>query len=200
MTVSSEKTLKGIAMGFVFDIERTVQIVGHLFHEAQVDRINVMKMLKLLYIADRESLRDAGYPVTGDQAVAMEHGPVLSRIYDLSKTTDDWELNDEERAWRNFFRRVGHDLVLERQPTEEKLSDHDAEMIDLAIARYGQCDQFQLRDLTHDFPEWRNNEIGHSSRPIPLHDILEAVGRLDEAKAIEQDQREAQFFAHLFGG
>ncbi len=41
--------------------------------------------IKMLYIADRESMGRWGEPITGDSAVSMEHGPVLSTIYDLTK-------------------------------------------------------------------------------------------------------------------
>jgi len=42
-------------------------------------------LIKLLYILDRESLRRWGNPLTGDQAVSMEHGPVLSGVCELTK-------------------------------------------------------------------------------------------------------------------
>jgi hypothetical protein len=37
-------------------------------------------MRKLLYLADRESLKKTGRPITGDRVVAMEHGPVLRSV------------------------------------------------------------------------------------------------------------------------
>lgn len=39
--------------------------------------MSYLRMLKLLYLADRESLKETGHTITGDRVVAMEHGPVL---------------------------------------------------------------------------------------------------------------------------
>ena len=54
-------------------------------------------------------------------------------------------------------------------------------------------------DITHTFPEWKKNHPGESSRPIPMQDILEAVGRSDQAEAIERDAKAARSLAKLFG-
>jgi hypothetical protein len=48
--------------------------------ELHGDRMEYVRLLKLLYIADREMMAEAGAPVTGDRAVAMDHGPVLSHV------------------------------------------------------------------------------------------------------------------------
>ena len=47
--------------------------------------INYTKLLKLLYIADRESLRRHHTSISGDAYVSMNAGPVLSRAYNLIK-------------------------------------------------------------------------------------------------------------------
>lgn len=49
---------------------------------------------KIFYFADKEHYLDWGRPISGDFYVAMKHGPVPSRIYDLLKPgageEDDW--------------------------------------------------------------------------------------------------------------
>jgi uncharacterized phage-associated protein len=73
---------RGENMTFRFDFEKTLQAAGILLSldGLRMDRI---RLLKLLYIVDRELLVQAGRPLTGDVAVAMNYGPVLSRVYDL---------------------------------------------------------------------------------------------------------------------
>ena len=73
-------------MRFFFDINKATQAAAHLVY-LQGGKINLMALIKLLYLADREALLETGYPITGDQMVSMPHGPVLSRIYDEAK----WE-------------------------------------------------------------------------------------------------------------
>src|ERR1039457_6692110 len=46
-------------------------------------RISYIKLIKLLYLADREALIRWGRPITTDCYVSMDVGPVVSRIYDL---------------------------------------------------------------------------------------------------------------------
>jgi uncharacterized phage-associated protein len=44
-------------------------------------RMNYTKLIKLLYIIEREAMRRWDSPVIGDQYVSMANGPVLSRVY-----------------------------------------------------------------------------------------------------------------------
>jgi uncharacterized phage-associated protein len=70
---------------FLFNIEKAIQAVAALLHFHGSKEMSYLRMLKLLYIADRETLKETGRPITGDRIVAMEHGPVLSSVYDLIK-------------------------------------------------------------------------------------------------------------------
>ena len=51
--------------------------------------MSYMKLLKLLYLADRQALLELGRPITFDRFVAMPHGPVLSRTCDLITSEPD---------------------------------------------------------------------------------------------------------------
>ena len=46
-------------------------------------RMSYMKLIKLLYLADREALARWGRNITTDNYVSMPHGPVLSHVLDL---------------------------------------------------------------------------------------------------------------------
>jgi len=190
-------------MGFVFDLERAIQLTSCIFDCLECRKLNAMKILKLLYVADRESLRKAGYPLTGDVPYAMPHGPVLSQIYDLMKTERagaDMTSDLEEKRWCEFFAKEQHDVCLLNNPGDDELSEHDKTTLRDVCSKYGEWNAFALSEYTHGFPEWRNNEAGTSSRPIPLRDLLDAVGRFEDAEAIEQAQREEAHFACLFQG
>lgn len=160
-----------------FDAEKTAQALGYIMGLEGVSRMNIIKALKLLYIADREALREAKIAITGDSAHAMKHGPVLSRTYDLMKTDADWpEMSPDEEVWTSHFTREHHDLVLNDCPGDDRLSRFDRRILEMVYKEYGSKDQWALRNLTHEFTEWRKNEVGASSAPIPLRDILLAVG------------------------
>ena len=71
-------------MNFDFDLAKTVQAAALLLREHH-NRMEYIRLLKLLSIADREMLARRGRTLTGDRAVAMKRGPVLSTVYDLIK-------------------------------------------------------------------------------------------------------------------
>jgi uncharacterized phage-associated protein len=64
-------------MNFRFHFDRTLQASAYLLH-LRKGRMSQLRLLKLLYIADREWLAESGYPITGDHARALKNGPVLT--------------------------------------------------------------------------------------------------------------------------
>ena len=59
-------------------------------------RMSYLKLIKLLYLADRAALARWGRPITTDRHVSMNHGPVLSRVLDL---VNDGDAPGEEVVW-----------------------------------------------------------------------------------------------------
>ena len=70
---------------FKFCFDRSLQAAAYLLKSAKGRELRYIHLLKMLYIADREYLVEYGYTITGDNAVAMQYGPVLSRILNLIK-------------------------------------------------------------------------------------------------------------------
>src|SRR5688572_14417051 len=67
------------------NLAKTVQATAVLLQAAPGERMSYMRLLKLLYLADRRMMRETGSPITFDRVVAMKHGPVLSETYSLIK-------------------------------------------------------------------------------------------------------------------
>jgi len=59
----------------------------------EMDRV---RLLKLLYIADRESIAQTGEPILGTKLVAMKWGPLHSKVLDLINGVGAPE---EEAVW-----------------------------------------------------------------------------------------------------
>ena len=140
-------------------------------------KMDVLKLMKLMYLAERSSLKTFGEPMIGDAPFAMEHGPVLSRTLDhingfVQSVPDGWD------AWVSD--KENHMLALNRQINDEKidlhsLSDADLEILSELWAEYGHLSGFALSDLTHEIcTEWEDPE--GSSIPIPPTRILRCVG------------------------
>ena len=149
-----------------------------------------LRLLKLLYIADRESLQETARTVTGDHAAALDHGPVLSRTYGCIKGTDA-----EAPLWERYFRNSDLDVRLVKDPGNDLLSRFEIEKLQAAAARFRDQNDWEVAEFTHAFREWiaHKPEAG-SSRPIPVRSILEAVGLGEE---VDEILAEAESYARV---
>jgi len=155
------------------------------------------KLIKLLYLADREALYRWGFSVTTDRYVSMDHGPVVSNIYNLIVT-------DEETKpfWSRYITPpLGEYEVALRDGIEvpqDQLSRAEESLLLEVFATYGTWNRWKLRDFTHDLPEWRNPN--GSSIPIEVSEILMAQGSSeDEIRSITADMRAAEVADEVFG-
>ena len=176
---------------FRFDFEKTLQAVAVMLRSESSRRMNYMRLLKLLYICDRESIAEIGRSITGDETVAMERGPVLSHVYNLIKG-----LHYDSPIWDRFIEKDRYEIMLKeiRDPGTDLLNKFEIEKINEVAERHRLHDEWDMVQLTHKLPEWKKNNPGDSSKPIPLDDILEATGRMADADSIK---KEAAFEHHL---
>ena len=154
---------------------KTIQAAAVLLKEHD-GRMSRMRLLKMLYMADRASMKTLGKTVTGDRPVAMDNGPVLTRTYDLIKGVDT-----ENGLWDRFIlRKGGQDVILVDEPGVDELSQFEIESL-MAIARDHQdMDDYAVADETHQFPEWIKNMPEKGSRKvIPWDDMLDALGLME---------------------
>jgi uncharacterized phage-associated protein len=172
-----------------FDERKSTQIAGALLQLAG-GKMNYLKLVKLMYIVDREALKRWGYPLTGDEYYSLPHGPIVSRVYDL--IADEPGLSSSA-YWKDFIQTHDYEVRLARPASDEALAPADTELITEVFQRFGHLDQWQLRDLTHGFPEWR--DPGGGRLPIRYVDILRAVGREDEAQEVAGELEDLHYFA-----
>ena len=120
-----------IAIGSEMFNSRKAAQMAAVFAKKHGGTINVLKLMKLLYLADRESMKQSGFPISFDHVVAMEHGPVLSQTLNL--------INGAVRGsagalWEEWISdRQEHGLTLNRKFSREdldQLSDADLEVLD----------------------------------------------------------------------
>lgn len=178
---------------FAFKFDKALQAAAYLLRREPARQMNYMRLLKVLYIADRESIRRTGRPITGDGVAAMERGPVLTEVFDLIKGT-----HLQSPGWSNFIQRSEYDVRLVREPGVANLSRFEIEVLEQVAEDNRARDEWAMVEFTHTFPEWRKNDPGKSSKWIPLHDILEAVGRPVDEADIEEDAKAGRAFARLF--
>ncbi len=147
-----------------FNMLKVAQAAAMLLRTDRSARMSRLRLLKLLYIADRELLAERGRPITGDRPVAMDHGPVLSRTYDLIKGEDV-----ESSAWQQFLKPEGpRDIVVASDPGVGLLSRSEIAKLNDVAMRFEQWNDWSVAEFTHRFPEWRKSKPRkRSSLKIP---------------------------------
>jgi len=178
-----------------FHFRRTLEASACLLR-LDGDRMDQMRLLKLLYIAEREWLGEAAESLTGDRVVAMERGPVLSEVFDLIKRVS----HRHSAVWDEHIAREGYLVVLRRTPGTGSLSRGILRKLAEVTERCRSLDHWELSELTHGFAEWKECYTG--PRPpatIPREAILKAVGQPDLAAEVEENETLSQALDELFG-
>ncbi|MBD5559942.1 MAG: SocA family protein [Clostridia bacterium] len=143
-------------------MERVQDVAKRLNRLYQADndgeRIDEMRLHKLLYFVQRESLLRTGEPMFEDEFEGWKYGPVIRYV-------------------RNAY---AHGVLFEG-PSEE-ISEEAADMIQFVYDRYKKLSPWKLSLLSHGEYSWRNAREGltqdqNGSRPLSLLDI-----RLDAAR------------------
>jgi len=180
-------------MTFRFDFDKTLQGAGVLLR-LDANRMAYIRLLKLLYIADRELLAETARTITGDEAVALKNGPVLSRVYDLIKG-----VGPKTAEWSDYIHTVHYSVELKKDPGRGKLSKGEIEKLAEVTERFRMMDDWELSEYTHEFPEWKKHHEPGTSTPIPWQEMLEAQGKAGLSRIVERNEAARQYLDSLFG-
>lgn len=185
-------------MSSLFSERRAAQVAAYFLIRAGQRRANItlLKLMKLMYLAERLSYERFCAPIIGDSLVSMPNGPVLSRTLDLmnfgsSKDNGEWDSLIAERAGRDMSLNGHEGLTVDDL---RELSEADLEVLDSTWEKFGRFSALQLREYTHDpdnCPEWQDPD--GSSVPIRLETLLEKLGYSQEdiGKAIASIRKQA---------
>lgn len=161
----------------LFNEKKAAQAAAYFLFRAG-GSLKVLKLMKLLYLAERRSFEAFGEPMIGDRLVSMPHGPVLSSTYNHM----NGELLSVEGGWDSWVAdRAEHDLELRnpralRSPEQDllELSDADLQILGETWQKFGRMDQWELREYTHDHcPEWKDPD--GSMIPMRPEELFEAL-------------------------
>ena len=170
-------------MVLAFNERKATQAAAYLL-KMRGGRMHYMKLIKLLYFADRTALARYGRPITTDRYVSMDRGPVLSHVLDLAT---DGDAPGQEPIWgKAISEPTNYQVSLREDPGDDELSEAEIWVLAEVFKSYGYMNRWQLVELAHKLPEWRDPE--GSAIPISYRDILKAEGIAeDEIAAIEEE-------------
>jgi uncharacterized phage-associated protein len=160
--------------------------------------INIMKLVKLVYLLDRLSVARRGIPVVGGAYFSLPNGPITSEMLDLVNSGCLW--GQDDCHWDEYISdRQDHDVALKGEAPSDNLSPAEMDLIEEVYREHGAKDQWELRDWCHEHcEEWTPLEKGRDL--IPLEKIARAVGKTDEQiKRLTENAEELNFLAAAFG-
>lgn len=176
----------------MFREEKVAQMAAYLLLK-RGGRMAYIKLMKLLYLSDREYMISYGDSMSGDRAVSMKNGPVLSQTYDLLKggAPEDASAWDEWIAGEaNYEVSIKKPIQGEVEDIFDELSRADFRILERIFGEYGNYTRFELCELTHRIcPEWQDPH--GSSAPINPKSIFIAGGKSEEeAESLVERMRE----------
>ena len=132
------------------------------YEAEQGERIDEMKLHKLLYLAQRESLIRTGEALFDEDFYGWRFGPVLPQIRESYKNNDFQPITDEELGC-------------------------DKATLDAVFESYARKDSWSLSRLTHGEICWKKSRKGiapneSSNNLIPLADIRLDAERMKERR------------------
>jgi len=189
-------------MQTAIDKDTVTAMVAYFLSRARArgeSQLSKLKLIKLLYLAERQFILDTGESMTDDDLVNMPKGPALSKTLNLlnllekqkptsakprkQKSNTDWN-------WSYYFEFVPeYNFQIRPQVSDSNIrelyfygfSDLDAEVLKKTWAKFGDWTQNRLIAYTHKLPEWEDPQ--GSSKPIDYKTILLGSGKYGKREA-----------------
>ncbi len=182
----------------MYDAEKAAQVAALFLTKAPDHVLDRVKLMKLMYLADRESFSLYGATITDDRFYSLDHGPVPSASYDLSKGAGDIE--QWSRWVTSGSRPYEHQLTPGANIEDaDALSRADVSVIEAVWDRVGDLSTWDLKDWCHkNLPEYQEPPPG-SSIAINSEDLCNALGiDEEECRSLSEFRRDQDSLDRLF--
>lgn len=145
----------------LFMIETATIIEAIHYILKKIKKADKIKLVKLVYLADKYHLIRYGRTITNDDYYAMQHGPVGTTVKDVL-SFDSFSLtpNGLKYASRLLDKLDNNNFSANpsARVTFDMLSESDKEVLGFVVEKFGRMRQWELRDYTHQYPEWYQYE------------------------------------------
>lgn len=164
-----------------FKSDKAAQIAA--FFAAHQPGIEKLKLIKLIYLAERAFLAQHGHPMLYDELFSMKDGPVCSAALNGINgriDTDKWTKFISMKSNRYVKANLGADRDL-----LDEVSDAELAVLNNIWDEFGHMSASQIRKWTHDnCPEY--TEIDHGRVPISYASVFKALGENQLASELEK--------------
>ncbi|HDH00995.1 MAG TPA: DUF4065 domain-containing protein [Nitrospirae bacterium] len=141
-------------------IETSTIIEAIYYVLKKIKKADKIKLVKLIYLADKYHLIRYGRTITNDDYYAMENGPVGTTVKDVLSFNEFMSSKALKYA-SSLIEETDKNKFTARPDAKndfDMLSDTDMEALDFVIDKFGKMRQWELRDYTHMYPEWYQYE------------------------------------------
>lgn len=129
------------------------------------------KLMKLLYLADRDAFLNIGHPITGDRQFAMRYGPAPCECLDIVNADVD------ARGIFQYIHVVDDKVSLRADhPGLVALQDDEICILNQVANDYGATPTWTLVRKLHQLPEYREVYVPDTSTQIPYETLLKHYG------------------------
>ena len=146
----------------VTDNHQHSPLITLLYVVNRIQRKDFHKIFKIIYFAERQHLADWGRPITGDTYIAMEAGPVPSRIYDMLKMVRGDSYLPDTEGLGQYFQIENWMYVRPLQDADlNKLSPNEQKALSDSIEKYASLSYDEIKEKSHDIA-WRSTARDYS--------------------------------------
>ena len=187
----------------LFNLIKTIQVTAYLLKQNE-NKMRHLRLLKLLYLINREALKEDANFVIYDTAYASPKGLILSTVYKLIEGR-----GRQSNQWQRYIETGQYHVFLGNDPGDDELSKFEKNIIESVFNRYGRLSNIELIEFMETLPEW-NRYVprlmlakSKNSYHIELKEIVNAVAEetgKDSVAFLERVKRnvvEVKFFADV---
>lgn len=161
-----------------FQGEKAAQVSAK-FVERAGGRMDKLKLIKLVYLFERESFRRRRRPALYDEYYSLKDGPICSSSLNGIN-------GDLGPIWSQYIQKDGKkDIFRSDSAKDDRISASDAEIIDDLWNQFCNMSASQIRNWTHDnCPEY--TEVPQGRKPITVRQLAEAL-EISDVDAVERE-------------
>jgi hypothetical protein len=153
-----------------------------LYVMGKKDSLSQYPIVKSIFLADRKHLNEVGRPITFDNYVAMQQGPVPSLIYNLLMLPNTFdEIYHSPRPWSVTRAGRYNRYRASRKPNLRVLSQTDQEALDEGFKTVSTLNTDQLEKLLHDDPGYKEAWGRRGSKASAVTAAVSLLDDRDEA-------------------
>lgn len=188
-----EQFIQKNLLAMSFDENKSTALSLFFIDKMKKEPLSHIKLIKLLYLTDRLSLKAMGTTITKDNYVAMKYGPVLSNVLSLIRDDEfNYADDDTHSVWSDHidsvptFDKKTHkrlEIKVKSKKDEKynkifitsKLDGNELNFVTRIYEDFFEYDQWQLIDYTHyKCKEW-THPYPFGVQPIFIKDIIKSL-------------------------